>query len=250
MTAKLRLLLQGVDGFKFPSKFSGGHGTIGDHRGWNFGCLMEWRNQLKSRVSRSVDFCGDGICSCRPMRTAHASQEIRLEDITWNWSRVYLGLTPKPHIIFSVLGSWAIISFPAPSLSNTRGVPEEALNPLVHLERPPAVSWRWRSKDAEKFQLLTFLWVGSWILYMSASNFGLLYCNQRICYTYEHNPFKKGSFWWDMILFVHMAHSQPIHQPNQDLFWVHPVNPEPKHLITYHLVMTNSLPWKITIFNR
>ena len=152
------------------------------------------------------------------MRTAHASQEIRLEDIKWNWSRVYLGLTPKPHIIFSVLGSWAIISFPAPSVSNTRGAPEEALNPLVHLERPPAVSWRWRSKDAEKFQFLTFLWVGSWILHMFASNFGLLYCNQRICYTYEHNPFKKwilvGHFFW----FVHKHGSQSTHSPTKPRF--------------------------------
>jgi hypothetical protein len=190
------------------------------------------------------------------MRTAHASQEIRLEDIKWNWSRVYLGLTPKPHIIFSVLGSWAIISFPAPSVSNTRGAPEEALNPLVHLERPPAVSWRWRSKDAEKFQFLTFLWVGSWILHMSASNFGLLYCNQRICYTYEHNPFKK----WILVghdfvrsqtwLTVNPLTNQTkiciaIRSQDEDCMstlwlyeerplyiWIHPVNPERNHLIT------------------
>lgn len=64
MTAKLRLLLQGVDGFKFPSKDHRGHMGPPGLKFWlPHGVTI---HQLKSRVCRSVDFCGDGICSCRP----------------------------------------------------------------------------------------------------------------------------------------------------------------------------------------
>ena len=95
---------------------------------------------------------------------------------------------------------------------------------------PTGPSWKAPSRILEmkiqrcrkKFNFLPFFGLEVEFYTCLHLTLGLLYCNQRICYM-NITPSKRahsGGTWF--CSFTNMAHSQPIH----------PVNPDPKHLIT------------------